>query len=189
VTHVGLAGVTLVTLTVVATAPAWASHGGRDHLRLAEAGPYVVSAWTRPDPVTVDGFSVSVSVMRPADRSPVLDATVRLVVAPTDRGDPPRMVEAPRGVGPNRLYHHAEIKVPRPGRWELSISVEGRAGTGSTSVELDVGPSGRERWLAVALAVSLAMGTVAVRAWRAGRHRRREPVTAAGRSSGARPPG
>jgi hypothetical protein len=171
VTAAGRAGVALLSLAALAADPGWASHGGRDRLRLVPAGPYVLSAWTRPDPPTLEGFSVSVAVMRPDDRSPVLDATVRLVVAPADRGEPPRVVEAPRGAGSNRLYHEAQITVPRPGPWELAIIVEGPTGGGATVFVLDVEPSGLGRWLAVALAVVLLFGILVGLGWRAGRGR------------------
>jgi hypothetical protein len=117
VKHAGLAAVTLLVFAAVTAGLGGASHRGRDRVRLVQAGPWVLSAWTRPDPPTLEGFSVSVAVMRPDDRSPVLDATVRLVVAPEDRGEPPRVVEVGLGwrAGRGRGIARAGAALPDAG--------------------------------------------------------------------------
>lgn len=113
------------------------ANGGTLRLARVEAGPYLVSAWTQPDPPRVGQFDVSVAVMRPQDGTPVLD--VATTVAAQHADDPTSRVSGPavRGGGGNFLLYHAELELPQPGRWRVSVAVQAPAGQGSASFEVD----------------------------------------------------
>jgi len=142
----------LLALTVTAPQPsAWASHGGTDQLSAARAGPYAVSAWTRPNPAWNGWLSVGVAVMRPGTQVPVLDAVVRLTANSIDQGKEPVAVEATRRQGANRLLYNADMKLPSEGRWQVTVSVAGPEGSGSAAFQIQVKRPSITYWLAVGL--------------------------------------
>ena len=153
----------LLALTVTAPQPsAWASHGGTDQLSAARAGPYAVSAWTRPNPAWNGWLSVGVAVMRPGTQVPVLDAVVRLTANSIDQGKEPVAVEATRRQGANRLLYNADMKLPSEGRWQVTVSVAGPEGSGSAAFQIQVKRPSITYWLTVGLGVGTA-GLILVR--------------------------
>ncbi len=113
------------------------ANGGTLRLARAEAGPYLVSVWTQPDPPRVGRLDVSVAVMRPQDSTPVLD--VAATVAARHADDPASSVSgvAVRGGGGNLLLYHAELELSRAGRWRVTVAVQAPAGQGSASFQVE----------------------------------------------------
>lgn len=116
------------------------ANGGTVRLAKIPAGPYLVSAWTQPDPPRVGRLDLSVAVMRPQTEAPVLDATVQVRAERADGSGTPVTVALARGGGGNPLYAHAVLGVPAAGRWRMTVGVEGPSGTGAAAFELDVAP-------------------------------------------------
>jgi hypothetical protein len=112
------------------------ANGGTLRLARAEAGAYLVSVWTQPDPPRVGRLDVSVAVMRPHDGVPVLD--VATTVAAQHADDPTSSVArvATRGGGGNLLLYHADLESPRPGRWRVTVTVQAPSGQGSASFDV-----------------------------------------------------
>jgi hypothetical protein len=114
------------------------ANGGRLRLGRVEAGPYLVSVWTQPDPPRVGRLDVSVAVMQPPGGGPVLDANVTVSVVRDGRD--PKSAPAPRGAGGNLLLHHAEIELAAAGAWQVKVAVSGPRGTGAAEFPLTALP-------------------------------------------------
>lgn len=136
------------------------ANGGTPRLVEAPAGPYLVSAWTQPEPPRVGRIDVGVGVMRPSTGEPVLDAKARLRAEPRMREGPTSSARLVRGAGRSFLLYHGELEVPAAGPWRLTVEVEGHAGRGQASFELDVlpPPPMPRAWLLSAVGL-FAMGT------------------------------
>jgi hypothetical protein len=141
-----LLGLTLLALS--GTRPAVAHGGGTPQVTNAEAGPYLVSVWTEPNPIRVGEFHVTVAVLEsPAPGSsaresgdPVLDATVQVRVAPASETGKALIADATRENAVNKLMYEADLDLPSEGQWRVDIQVEGPTGTGSTGFDIEAAP-------------------------------------------------
>jgi hypothetical protein len=147
-TLVGLA-LTWTLAFVTTVQPAQAHGGGKPQLVNAQAGPYRVSAWTQPEPIRVGTLHLSVAVSEsPGPGSSgeetgdlVLDAAVRVRMNPMSQPGPGLVTSATREDAVNKLLYEADVELPAEGQWQVVISVEGAAGTGSASFNIEVLPS------------------------------------------------
>lgn len=136
-------GVLLVALGLVSVVglPSVAdANGGTLRLSRATAGPYLVSAWTRPDPPRVGRLDLSVAVMTPDSGQAVLGAEVRANAALTARQEVATSTRLERGGGGNLLLYHGNVELPAAGGWRVWIEAGGPDGSGITAFELDVQP-------------------------------------------------
>ncbi len=120
-------------LLVAAVAPA---DGGRQRLR-RDAGPFTITVFTLPEPLTVGPADVSVLVQERESGRVVLDAAVAVRVRPPG-GPAWRGIEA--GVAGNRLFRAATVDLAVPGDWDLEIAVRRNGETAAVSATLPVGP-------------------------------------------------
>jgi hypothetical protein len=132
-----LALVGLVALALAALARDTGANGGRVQLAKAPAGPYLVSVWTLPDPPRVGSLDVSLAVMEPRTERALLDATARLTA--TSHGGGASLARAlERGASGNPILYHALLELPAAGPWQVTISVDGPAGSGQVDFDLAV---------------------------------------------------
>ena len=111
----------LLAALVVAWPVAARADGGV--VRLNErAGPFVVTVFTAPSPVSVGPVDVSVMVQEATDARPVLDARVSLVFRGEDGSG--LAAEATREQAQNQFLYAAPVDLPSPGRWDLQVTVE-----------------------------------------------------------------
>jgi hypothetical protein len=93
--------------------------GGRVRLR-QDAGPFAITVFTAPDPLTVGPADVSVLVQNREDGAVLLDAGVEVRLtgpgAATARS-------YPAGPGANRLMKAAAVGFPTAGTWRLEVIV------------------------------------------------------------------
>ncbi len=136
------------------------ANGGTPRLVEAPAGPYLVSAWTQPEPPRVGRIDVGVAVMRSGTGEPVLDAKAGLRAEPRTREGPASSARLVRGAGRSFLLYHGELEVPAAGPWRLTVEVEGQAGRGQATFQLDVlpPPPMSQAWLLSAVGL-FVMGT------------------------------
>lgn len=113
----------------------WAN-GGTLQLAKAQAGPYMVSVWTQPEPPRVGRLHMSVAIMRPPAEKPVLDATVRLTAQARDQAETRLVTLAQRGQGSNKLLYDTTLELPTAGRWHFTIQVNGPLGEGNAAFML-----------------------------------------------------
>jgi hypothetical protein len=119
--------------------------GGTPQLNNAEAGPYLVSVWTEPDPIRVGEFHVTVAVLEPPEPSPsgredgnlVLDATVQVDVKPINQAGQTLVAYATRENAVNKLLYEADLELPSEGQWRVDIQVEGPAGIGNAGFDIE----------------------------------------------------
>lgn len=128
------AGLLASGLLVAAVAPA---DGGRQLLR-RDAGPFTITVFTAPEPLTAGLADVSVLVQERGSGRVALGAAVALRVRPPG-GTAWRGVEA--GIGSNRLYRSAVLDVPVAGDWDLEVVVRRDGETATVTGMLPVGPA------------------------------------------------
>lgn len=165
----GLALILLAALTSVAR-PVQAHGGGTPQLVNSPSGPYLVSVWTQPDPVRVGKFHITTAVTKQSETREagdlVLDATVRVQAQPLDPSGESLTAFATRENAVNKLFYEADLELPSAGKWRVLVSVEGPAGAGTATFDIEALPAstlnsllgpGWPLWGGVALA-SLSVG-------------------------------
>jgi len=168
---IGVRVVALGLVSVVGLPSVANANGGTLRLSRVTAGPYLVSAWTRPDPPRVGRLDLSVAVMTPDSGQAVLGAEVRANAALTARREVTTSTQLERGGGGNLLLYHGNVELPAAGAWRVLIEAGGPDGSGIAAFELDVRP-------ALPIAGPIAIGVVALSAggalwWAWTRHRAR----------------
>lgn len=131
--------------------PAAHAHGGgTPQLENAPAGPYVVSAWTTPDPPRVGAYHVTVSVARPDEAGnagePVLGADVAVRMTPQSAAAEPLAAQASNEAADNKLFYEADVELPAPGVYDVQITVDGPDGQGETGFEIEAQEGGSVNW-------------------------------------------
>ena len=137
---------------------AQAHGGGTPQLTNAQAGPYWVSVWTQPTPLRMGAghFTISVSEPPPSKTSaqeagpPILDATVNLQVTLVDSKEEMFVIPATHETAVNKIFYEADIDLPAPGQWQVTVMVSGPAGSGNTRFEIEVLPPSRFNWILLA---------------------------------------
>jgi len=135
----------LALILLFAPRPIQAHGGGTPQLINAEAGPYWVSVWTDPDPIRVGEFHTTVAISEaPEPRTGtreagdlVLDAAVLVRVEPLSQGGETLVATATRDNAVNKLFYEADLTLPAEGQWHVDIQVDGAAGTGNASFDID----------------------------------------------------
>ena len=147
--------------------------GGAPQLTNADAGPYLVSAWTQPDPIRVGELHITVAVSEPpqpgdTDRETgdlVLDATVSVGVDPVNQAGETLIVPATRDNAVNKLFYEADLELPAEGQWQVDILVEGPAGAGNTGFAVEaLPPSGINTLLGLGWPLWAGLGLVIIAA-------------------------
>lgn len=177
----------ILTLTWLGiTWPVLAHGGGTPRLTNAPAGPYRVYAWSDPEPWRVGEVHLSLAVTEPAPDSddrpgsqietPVTDAAVTILLTPQDGGASIRLV-AVRQPFLNDFYFEVDTQLPAAGMWEVTVLVDGPAGSGSSAFQLEAQPPRSLNWGYLAAGA----GTLVLIAALAGLSSRRQPAARRGR--------
>jgi hypothetical protein len=153
----------LLGLLLLPALLAEAHGGGTPRLENEPAGPYWLSVWTSPDPARAgEPLHLTVGVTEPGTGqeagAPVLGAAVALILSPVRGAAEP--VTAAAADAANKLLYEADVTLPEPGRWAVQADVEGSAGRGSASFELDVEERGSVPWLLWASGGVLVLGAL-----------------------------
>jgi hypothetical protein len=123
-------------IVFLAAGPAGAD-GGR--VRLTQnAGPFTVTVFTAPEPLTSGPADISVLVQDQGDGRVLLDATVVLELrAPGDSA--PRRI--PARVGTNRLLKVCLVRLEPEGAWDVAVVVRRAESEARVSLRLPVAPA------------------------------------------------
>lgn len=114
------------------------------------SGPYLLSIWTDPDPLRVDETHVTLAVMWPENREPIL-TDVEVFVQLQSSTDPvvTRTAIASPDNSANRLLYAAIFSdIPEPGLWQAVVTIIGPDGPGEDiSFPVEVLPPQPINWL------------------------------------------
>ena len=129
----------LVTgLLILLTWPGLARANGGTILLVETIGPYELTLTASPYPLRVGVNDINALVERRSDLSLVLDAQVNISAEPLDLPGDSQTFAATHDTATNKLYYHANVVLPTPGRWILAVRVDGPEGSASTTFEAQV---------------------------------------------------
>jgi hypothetical protein len=182
-TRSGVLLVLLAAALVGCAPPASADHTGILQLN-DRAGPYVLMAWTQPKQPRTDACQLTVTVLRPGNFRPVLDAIVRVTAGRDGSGEKMAAVTADRGGDPPGINHVADLRLPSPGRWTVTVQVAGPEGSAAADFPLDVEAASWGAPAALAGAGAALLGLVAAwLLWRVGARGRKLAASQAERTT------
>lgn len=130
-----------------AAAPAAAHGGGTPRLVNVPVGPFILSAWTQPEPPRVGQLHVTVALSepdatvstRPGD--PALNQSVRLDVINPRNGAVELSVPVTHGSAANKLFYEADFPIDRGGDWTIVLTVNELDNVAFTLEVAAAGPS------------------------------------------------
>lgn len=130
----------LLSLLLLFYLPAAHADGGR--LRLHEpAGPFVVTLFTSPDPLTTGQADFSVAIERRDTPGIVQDVNVTLVLTPEDGASERLILDASHSGASSRFLQAANFSLPRSGIWNVTVVAQQGADVGRCSGLIDVLPA------------------------------------------------
>jgi hypothetical protein len=178
-------GVLLIGLLCLLCARMARADGGR--LRFREpAGPFVVTLFTTPDPLTRGRADFSVAVERAGEPGLVEDAQVDLVLTRAD-GQGRLVVHASHAAATSKWLQAANFSLPAAGRWNVTVRVRRASESGECSGEVRVGAGGAQDWMWDVLPVPLAGLLFLLHANRKRKYRRERRELAAARNAARGP--
>ena len=120
--------------------PAAAIANGGTTLLVERVGAYEVTITASPYPLEVGLNDISVLLGRLSDQQIVLEAEVLMVAEPVDHSGQAQTFSATHANATNKLYYAANVDFPTPGRWKMTVQVDGPEGPASTAFEAQVEP-------------------------------------------------
>lgn len=152
--------ITIAAVAVLAIAlagsrlPAALAHGiGTPQVLNAPAGPYMLSAWTDPDPLRADETHVVVAVIDPDTREMIVSG-VEVAVTMTSLDAPSVILREVAGTDSvNQLLYAAEFNGQvSEGAWRVGVVATGAQGTSDeVTFEVEIDPARGNRWLWIGL--------------------------------------
>ena len=130
----------LVMLSVFACSAAFADGG---HLRFSQAaGPFQVTLFTAPEPLTPGPADFSVMVQDGTSNQVLQDADIEITLTGPDA----RVVvaQARAGLATNKLLQAANVTLPVVGAWHVSVQVKQGGRVGSCDGDVVVGAGSRK---------------------------------------------
>jgi hypothetical protein len=134
----------LVFVFVLAALGAAVGDGGRVRLH-QKAGPFTVTLFTTPDPLTAGAADFSVAVERDGVPGLIENAAITLVLTPVGRPGQPLVLHASHAAATNRLLQAANFNLPSAGVWRVDVVVQQASGTGRCSTNIQVHPAALAR--------------------------------------------
>ncbi|MBG83057.1 MAG: hypothetical protein CMJ40_00760 [Phycisphaerae bacterium] len=103
-------------------------------------GPYRITVFSEPTPLRVGLIDLSVMVQSLESETPVLDATISMLLEHEDETVSSMLVEATREAATNQLLYSAKLALPESGKWTVLTSVMRDGATSSVHFDFDAGP-------------------------------------------------
>ncbi len=132
----------IILLTTV-NAPVFAN-GGQVRVANYPIGPYEVTVFTSPVPLTTGLVDVSVLLQRRETKEIVDGATITLTVVAPDGGT--QQYPVTREQATNRLYYAAEFTIAEPGVYQFHLEVRGPDAAGTLAFEATVERASSAFW-------------------------------------------
>jgi len=112
----------LLPVTVILAQASALADGGAVQLR-KEAGPFVITVFTAPAPLSAGPVDISLLLQNRNGLEPVLDANVSLLLRAQDSGSEIR-ARATREHAQNKLLFAAPITLAESGKWQLTVTIQ-----------------------------------------------------------------
>ena len=93
------------------------------------SGPFVISLYTSPIPLRTGTAELTALITNSADRTPVLDATVQILLRSETHPESAFVMKAMRGG--DGLRYFATPKLKAAGRWSIRIEASNSQGSGT----------------------------------------------------------
>jgi hypothetical protein len=113
--------------------------GGAVQLR-QEAGPFVITVFTAPAPLSTGPVDISVLLQNRNGLEPVLDANVSLLLRGNASGSEIR-VQPTREQAQNKLLYAAPVTLAESGKWQLDITILRNGEHTNATGTIDVAPA------------------------------------------------
>lgn len=130
--------ISLFFLIFFLSLPALAQANGGTILWVEAVGAYELTITASPYPLQVGTNDVNALVERLADQRLVLEAQVVITTESLDPPREPQTFQATHETATNKLYYHANVIFPAPGRWKVTVQVDGPEDSVRTSFETQV---------------------------------------------------
>lgn len=153
----------LLLLLALWPVAAWGHGGGRPQIVREPAGPFLVSVWSLPDPLTVGEVNLIVLVTSSEEGSLdqyVLDADIGLALT-HDRSGEVVTAQATHDEAVNKLFYESYFDVESGGGWtgEVTVTAGGQSGTAEFPLEIEgPEPAGINWTLYGGIAVAVVAG-------------------------------
>ncbi len=115
-----------------------------DRVRVQDvSGRFRIAVFTPQDPVSAGDVEVAVLVQDRETSTPILDSSVHLALRHSIENGviDPILASASRNLAANKLLAATSVNLPRPGTWDLQVSVRRGADTGSVATKLEIQPA------------------------------------------------
>jgi hypothetical protein len=134
-----ISGLLLTGLFLVSSVEAHA--GGKMQLASVEAGPYMLTVWTSPEPVQVGEVHVAAAIVSAYDALPILDAQVDVRLWLQNGENVVLNGRATREDSTNKFLYESVFEVPVEGSYQTTIQVTGADGQqGDVAFDMEVVP-------------------------------------------------
>ncbi len=144
-------------LLIVSQAQAGGPGTGGRRVRLDDepAGPYLLRVVTSPTPPRVENLYLEIRVQDAANGEVLTEVSV-FARASQIEGDAPTVEdEASHDIAPNPVEYGVHLPVSEPGRWQITVLVEGEKGRGEVQFEEQVS---RPTSLSTVVVIGLPVG-------------------------------
>jgi hypothetical protein len=127
----------LLPVAIVLAQASALADGGAVQLR-KEAGPFVITVFTAPAPLSAGPVDISVLLQNRNGLEPVLDASVSLILR--DSGAEIR-ARPTREQAQNKLLYAAPVTLAESGKWQLSVTILRNGERTEATGIIDVAPA------------------------------------------------
>jgi len=133
--------------------------GGTPQLTNEPVEPYLLSAWTNPDPAVVGEMHITVALALAATGDAVTDPIVRVMASPQNgAGDAISVVASHEGAL-TPIFYEADLDFSHAGSWLIQIEVAGNEGSGGAGFQLEVREKGLN-WMLIGIIGSVVVVVV-----------------------------
>lgn len=124
---------------ILSPSVAWAN-GGTVEVADRPIGPYLIAVMTSPSPLQVGVADVSVLIYLPSTKKSIADATVYVDAKLMGQQGAPSRFPATHANATNKYFYAANVSLPAPGRYDMTVQVTGPKGGGAVSFSVQVAP-------------------------------------------------
>lgn len=155
----------VLAFLLLVAGPALAHGGGTPQLTNDPVGPYLLSAWSDPDPAVVGTLHLTLALADAESGAPVTGAEVTVTAR---QGETTLTAPASHEGALVPEFYEADFDLPSAGEWQVDIDIDGDAGSGQTGFSLAV-EAGTTDWLLIGLAGlgAIVAGWMGWLVWRA----------------------